>query len=338
MRASSALLGDTGVRLWDLNFPSSQVLMARTRVPYVDLDGLIAFSKRDRDGKVDAYLAAFLPDEVALVYFLGGDAVNATLLTPIGRFSVPIAQALHNVRAEAERAEIAFHRAPHQQLATMYASCTQPPLDPPLEARSAETLFQALLERRFSGTLELISNGRVNYAQVTEGQVASGHFSDVRTDEAPGPYLARLFTSVPPDPLPKVVVCAYPGLTELPLQATPAMVAMFRAYYWCLTDLIERERAGEGGKRAERARQRLLPQVPVLQAFGGVRDADAGDPLTEPAVLSEALAAWTRDLLGELEVIDPGCAPRMVRDATRDNRFAFGTVGFFERLPWRIQW
>jgi len=338
MRASSALLGDTGVRLWELTFPSSQPLLVRTRVPYVDVAGLISFSTRDRDGKVDAFLAAFLPDEVALLYFLGGDVVNATMLTPVGRFAVPIAQALHHIQNEAERSEIAFHQAPREQLAAMYATCTQHPVDPPLEARSAEAVFRALFEQKFSGTLELISNGRVNYVHVKEGRFSSGHFSSQRPDEPPGPYLARLFTSVPPVALPKVVARAYPGLADVPLQATPALVAMFRAYFWGLADLVEQEHKGEGVKRAERARQRLLPDVPLLQAFGGPRGVDASDPLAEPAAVSEALAAWTSALLGEMEVINPGCAPRMVRDATRDNRFAFNAVGFFERLPWRIQW
>jgi hypothetical protein len=103
MRASVAVLADTGVKLWDLVFPRSQVLMHRTRVPYVHLDGLIAFSKRDRDGKVDAYLAAYLPDEVALIFFLGGDVVNAAMLTPLGRFAVPIAQALQHIDRKSTR-------------------------------------------------------------------------------------------------------------------------------------------------------------------------------------------------------------------------------------------
>jgi hypothetical protein len=338
MRASSALLGDTGVRLWELVFPIGRPLLVRTRVPYVDVEGLIAFSKRDRDGKVDAYLAAFLPDEVALVYFLGGEVVNATLLTPIGRFAVPITQALQHIHAEEERSEVAFHQVPREQLAAMYASCTQPALEPPLAARSAEAVFRALFEQKFSGTLELISNGRVNYVQVKEGRFAGGHFSDQRPDEPPAQYLARLFTSVPPAPLPKVVARAYPGVAEVPLQATPAMVAMFRSYFWGLTDQVEAEHKGEGARRAERARQRLLPDHPVLQSFGGLRTVDASDPLTEPEVLAEALAAWTSDLLAEMEVINPGCAPRMVRDAARDNRFAFNAVGFFKRLPWRIEW
>ena len=80
MRASTAVLTDTSIRLWELAFPRGQVLLGRTRAAYVALDSLIAFSKQDRDGKVDAYLAAYLPDEVVLLFFLGGDLANAAML------------------------------------------------------------------------------------------------------------------------------------------------------------------------------------------------------------------------------------------------------------------
>ena len=338
MRASSAILADVGVRLWELEFPRSQALMQRTRVPYVDVDGLIAFSKRDRDGKVDAYLAAWLPDEVALIFFLGGDVVNAAMLTPVGRFAVPIAQALHHIKAEAERSEIAFHQAPGEQLAAMYASCTQAPEEPAPDSSSMESVFCGLFERRWSGVLELISNGRVNYLHVREGRFAAGHFSDRRPDEAPGQYIARLFTSVPPEPLPRISARPYAGLSEMPVQAPPAMVAMFRSFGWDLADLIEADHPGDGAKRAERIRQRLIPELPLLQHFGGMRGVEGSDPLAEPSALADALSAWTRDLLSELEIVDPGCAPRLLKEAAREHRFALGALGFFERLPWRIQW
>jgi len=338
MRASSAILVDAGVRLWELDFPRSQPLMHRTRVPYVDLDGLIAFSKRDRDGKVDAYLAAWLPDEVALIFFLGGEVVNAAMLTPVGRFAVPIAQALQHIQAEAERSEIAFHQAPGEQLAAMYATCSQAAAEPPLDASSADSVFCALYERRWTGTLELISNGRVNYLHVREGRFASGHFSDQRPDEAPAQYIGRLFTSVPPEPLPKVSARPYPGLGEMPVQAPPAMVAMFRGFAWGLADVLEADHPGDGAKRAERVRQRLISQLPVLQHFGGLRGVEGSDPLAEPSALAEALGTWTREVLTELEVISPGCAPQLLKNATREHRFALSAVGFFERLPWRIQW
>ena len=50
MRGSSAVLTDSNTRLWELAFPRDRVLVTRTRAPYVALDGLIAFSKKDPDG------------------------------------------------------------------------------------------------------------------------------------------------------------------------------------------------------------------------------------------------------------------------------------------------
>lgn len=338
MRASTAVLTDTSIRLWDLAFPRDEVIVCRTRAAYVALDSLIAFNKKDRDGKVDAYLAAYLPEEVVLLFFLDGDLVNAAMLTPAGRVPIGFGEALRRIHAESERGEIAFHRAAPDLLAAMYASCVRSPLPVQLDPRTPESVFKTLFERRWSGLLELISNGRVNYLTVQDGRFASGHFSGRRPDELPLSYVARLFTSVPPEPLPTVAVKLYDPPPPLPHQAQPAMVAMFRHYVWDLTDLIEGEAPGEGAKRAERVRQRLLEKHPLLSCVGGPRDAALADPVVEPRALAEGVAAWTRELLAEVEVLAPQSAPRLVRLSGREHRFALTAVGFFEQLPWRVQW
>ncbi len=338
MRASTAVLTDTSIRLWDLAFPRDQVLVARTRAPYVALDNLIAFSKNDRDGKVDAYLAAYLPDELVLLFFVGGELVNAAFLNPAGRFPAPIGEALRRIQEGAERSEIGFFEARQDLLAAMYAACSGAPLPVKLDPKSPETVFRTLFEQKWSGLLELISNGRVNYLQVKDGRFASGHFAERLPNELPLATVARLFTSTPPEPLPRVAAKVYDGPPPLPRQAPPAMIRMFRDYAWDLADLIEREAPGQGAKRAERVRQRLLPQHQVLQWVGGARGTQQGDPVVEPVVLADGVAAWTRDLLTEVEVLQPQSAPRLVRDAAREYRFALNAVGFFEKLPWRIQW
>jgi hypothetical protein len=338
MRPSTAVLTDTSIRLWDLAFPRGRALLSRTRAAYIALDNLIAFSKQDRDGKVDAYLAAYLPDELALLFFGGGELANAVLLTPVGRFPCAIGDALRRIKTQAERAEIAFHEAPRDQLAAMYASCAGAPLPVALDPRSPETVFKTLYERRWTGLLELISNGRVNYLSVKEGHFASGHFSDQRADEPPLSYVARLFISTPPEPLPKVVAKLFDPPPPLPLQAPPAMITMFRRYTWDLADLIEREAPGQGATRAERVRQRLIPQHQVLQWVGGARDTEQGDPVVEPGALADGVATWTGELLAEVEILQPQSAPRLLKDAAREHRFALNALGFFERLPWRIQW
>jgi len=338
VRASSAVLTDTSTRLWGLEFPRGQALLHRTRAPYVALENLIAFSKRDRDGKVDAYLVAYLPDEVVLLFFLGGELVNATVLTSAGRTAVALGDALQRIEVGSERGEIAFHEAAPELLAAMYGSCAQSPLAIPLDTKSPDTIFQALLEKQWTGLLELISNGRVNYLTVSGGKVASGFYAARGPDEPALSYVARLFTSTAPEPLPTVAVHLYDPPRPLPVQAAPALIAMFRSYVWDLTELIEGEAPGEGTKRAERVRQRLIPKHQVLDFVGGARGVERPDPVVEPAALADGVAAWTRELLSELEVLAPQSAPRLVRQSGREHRFALNAVGFFDKLPWRVQW
>jgi hypothetical protein len=336
MRASSAVLTDTSIRLWDLNFPASRVLLARTRSAYVHVDNLIAFSKRDRDGKVDAYLAAYLPDELVLLFFEKGDLVNAAMMTPVGRFAASISEALRHIRTEPERAELAFHEAPQQQLAAMFATCTQATCD--IGAPAPESVFKTLFDRKWSGLLELISNGRVNYLSVRSGRFASGLFSARRDDEQPMAYITRLFAAERMgEPKPAVSVKAFEGMDSLPLQAPPAMLTMFRRYVWDLAELAATE-VSDALQRSERVRMRLVPQYDLLRSFGGPRGSDLSDPIAEPAAVADAIAAWTRELLQELEIVHPQIAPRLLRDAGREHRFALSAVGFFERLPWRVQW
>lgn len=339
MRGSTAVLTDSRVRLWDLRFPVTRMLLPRTRIAYVHVDNLIAFSKRDRDGQVDGYLAAYLPDEVVMLFFLGGEVVNAAMLTPISRFPASIGDALRHIRSDPDRSEVCLHEAPREQLADMWATVAAAPLDLGLDPASVDGAFRVLMEKRWTGLLELISNGRVNYLTVRDGRFGGARFADERPGEAPNATVARLSHATPPEPRPVVALKAYAPMGLLPTQASPAMVAMFRHYLWDVLDMLEREAPGQSVRRAERAHNKALAAGhDVLRHFGLVRGADIADPIVEPAVLAEALAAWTRELLTEFEVSHPLSAPRVVRDAAREHRYALQAVGFFERLPWRIQW
>ena len=37
-------------------------------------------------------------------------------------------------------------------------------------------------------------------------------------------------------------------------------------------------------------------------------------------------------------MVHPQIAPRLLMGAAREHRFALTAVGFFEKLPWRVQW
>ena len=119
MRASTARLMNSPVRLADLTFPQVNRLVHRTRLAFIHLDNLLAFAKRDRDGRVDGYITAYLPEECLLLFFRKGEAVNAASLDATGRQVITITEALKRMRAEVERGELAYSAAPMEQLAWM---------------------------------------------------------------------------------------------------------------------------------------------------------------------------------------------------------------------------
>src|SRR6266702_3333239 len=156
MRASTARLMNSPVRLADLTFPQVTQLIHRTRLAFVHLDNLLAFGKRDRDGRVDGYITAHLPDECLLLFFRKGEAVNAASLHTAGRQVVTITEALRRMRAEVERGELAYCAAPMEQLAWMYQSCAVPSTMRFVDVADPGGFFPALAQEQVSGVLELI--------------------------------------------------------------------------------------------------------------------------------------------------------------------------------------
>src|SRR5437899_11653473 len=99
MRASTARLMNSPVRLADLTFPQVNRLIHRTRLAFIHLDNLLAFGKRDRDGRVDGYITAHLPDDFLLLFFRRREAVNAATLHPAARRGLTITEALNRLAA-----------------------------------------------------------------------------------------------------------------------------------------------------------------------------------------------------------------------------------------------
>src|SRR2546430_4908186 len=162
MRASTARLMNSPVRLADLTFPQVNRLVHRTRLAFIHLDNLLAFAKRDRDGRVDGYITAYLPEECLLLFFRKGEAVNAASLHTGGRQGITITEALKRMRAEVERGELAYCAAPMEQLAWMYQSCSAPGEMRSVDPSQPGAFFAAFTTDKGSGIFELTSNATMS--------------------------------------------------------------------------------------------------------------------------------------------------------------------------------
>jgi len=338
MRASTARLTNSPVRLAELAFPQTGRLIHRTRLAFIHLENVLSFAKRDRDGRVDGYLVAWLPDECLVLLLRSGEAVNAISLHTTGRDIIPITEALRRMTAEVERGELAYCTAPLEQLASMYQSAAESPQLKPVDARHPEALFPALAQERATGVLELISNGRVSYVRFEDGRYAGGHFCN-RPESVPVPkYVESLFKDDAEGHAPALSAALFPYRVDLPPQAPVALVHTYRELYWRITDAVEREVPGEGRRRAQRLSAALGATHRALEQLSAPRDAALMESVVQPDELAHALSDWARELLEGVEVLMPGTAPKVLRDATREHRFVLQSAGFYDRLPWPVTW
>src|SRR5438093_243925 len=199
MRASTARLTNSPVRLADLQFPQVSRLIHRTRLAFIHLDNLLAYAKRDRDGRIDGYLAAHLPDECLLVFFRKGEAG-------------------------------AGGEAPAMSAGTFSAG------------------------------------------------------------------------------------------DDLPAQAATALVNTYRELYWRIVDAVEREFPGEAKRRAQKVMTAIVDTHQALALLSVPRGTDTPDAVVRPEELATALTDWALQLLEGAEVMMPGTAPKVLKDATQIGR------------------
>src|SRR5205085_1157438 len=235
MRASTARLMNSPVRLADLTFPQVTRLIHRTRLAFIHLDNLLAFAKRDRDGRVDGYITAYLPEECLLLFFRKGEAVNAASLHTAGRQVVTITEALKRMRAEVERGELTY--------------------------------------------------------------------------------------------------CAAP-----PQQAPNALINTYRELYWRIVDEVDKEFPGDARRRAQKVSAGILDAHKAIALLSAPRGAETPDAVVQPEELSSALTDWSLQLLEGVEVMMPGTAPKILREATREHRYVLQSAGYYGRLPWQVSW
>lgn len=338
MRASTARLMNSPIRLAELVFPQVSRLIHRTRLAFIHLDNVLAFAKRDRDGRVDGYLIGYLPDECLLLFLRKGEAVNAAGMTTTGRHVLTIEEALRRMRAEVERGELAYCTAPLEQLAWMYRSCAGD-LEPRfIDAAQPEALFPSLQQERVTGVLELITNGQVSYLHIDEGRFIRGYFCDKPDDQPVPRYVEGLFRRDRDGMPPVMLASVFPPIDELPVQASAALISTYRELYWRIVDGVEREFPGDGRRRADAARAALEPSHPALTLLATPRTAEIGSAVVQPDDLVAALSDWVRLYLEPVEVMMPGTAPKVLQVATWEHRYVLQAAGFYRGVPWPVTW
>jgi hypothetical protein len=338
MRASTARLMNSPIRLSELSFPQASWLVHRTRLAFIHLDNLLAFAKRDRDGRVDGYLTVYLPDECLIVFLRHGEAVNAASLHTGGRQVITITEALKRMRSEVERGELAYCTAPMEQLAWMYQSCAAELQPRALHPQEPGTFFPLLKQEQVTGVVELISDGRVSYLRFDGGRFIDGYFCDKPAELAVAKFLETQFQPDAAGTPPALSAVVFPVVAELPAQAPNSLINTYHELYWRIADEVEKELPGQGQRRAQKVCAGIIGTHKALALLSAPRGVETPEAVVRPEELASALSDWALQLLEGVEVMMPGTAPRILKEATKEHRYVLQSAGFYAHLPWQLAW
>jgi hypothetical protein len=170
------------------------------------------------------------------------------------------------------------------------------------------------------------------------GRFVGGYWCE-KPDALPVPkYIESLFQAGPDGASPALSAALFPYSAELPAQAAHALINTYRELYWRIVDAVEKEFPGEGKKRAQKVSTGLASTHSALAVVSVPRAADTPDAVVRPEELAAALADWARQLLEGCEIMMPGVAVKVLREATREHRYVLQAAGFYSGLPWQVTW
>ncbi len=322
------------------HFPHEAAFLPRTKLSYINLPGLLSDGKRDRAARVAGFVCLQLGERCYLIFLRNGEPFHsARIHAEEGRGAAALSEVLRIAATECERGEagqIGYFGAPEAQLRAMLATIVQAPVEWAAQIGPArpELLFPRLRERQFSGVLELCAAGRHHYMLFEGGAFRSGYFTD-RDEAVPVPDFVRSVFGAAEGAL---RVTPYPALDELPVQAAPGLVDLYRRIVGGvlreLSAALGRDTAAAMLRDAQAEVGARHPAARAFQLTGEGRI--AGDPVASPDVLTDAVAAWLSAMLiaaSRHDGVDPAA---MVERVARDSRFVLQENGFFARLPWAV--
>ena len=320
-------------------FPHESAYLPRTKLAYVNLPGVLSDGKRDRQARVSGFVAVQLGERCFLIFLKGGEPFYAARITPQGRGPAALSEVLRLASTESERGEggqIGFFGAPEAQLRAMLATLVHEPLPltGELDPGRPERLFPLLRERGFSGVMELNDGGKHHYLMFEGGAFRHGWFCERDESVAVPEFLRGLFVAGA-----ALGATLYPALDELPVQAGPGFVDLYRRMIGgTLRELALATGRETALEMMQRGQGLAALEHPVVASFDITPEGRVmGDPVASPDGLTQGVARWITEVLiagaADHHGVDPAA---IVEKVARDSRFVLSEHGFFARLPWAL--
>ncbi len=323
-------------------FPHQEALLGRTRLRYVDLPGILNDGKVDRSSRIPAIVAIFHGTETDLIFLRDGDAVTAARVGPEERRPAVIADVIDRAEAAREHAEIAFYRTSPAQLRAIWSAASSPAILDAADQRfdGPGDLFAWVRRQGFDGVLEILAESGASYVVFAAGTPTESFLARHQSAGSIEEQLAEVLRAGGVQGAGAPHITGYPAVAEIPVQAPPALFALYRGLFSRTVEALGSELGEqEAGACFIDALERERADHPVLTTFDPRVSGEDGEVAAAEELTDAALALFVEVLrscgLRGTEEADGPPAELLTR-ILADQRYALQAQGFLERLPWSL--
>jgi hypothetical protein len=203
-----------------------------------------------------------------------------------------------------------------------------------LDARNPAALFPYLMATTFDGMVEIIAGSEVSYLVLRDGAVKRAYLAGAPKGTT-SDRLNQLFA--PTGRGGRLVVRRWGTPSPLPQQAPPALILAYRDLANRLVAHLVAAGRESAPAIAEHARRTLVASHDALESFS-VMDRATHDPVTDVDTLTGAVAAWVSEILWTAADLTTVAPEELLRELTHDRRHMLQSAGFFDRIPFRVEW
>ena len=221
-----------------------------------------------------------------------------------------------------------------EQLNWMYAACAGPAALRFVDVRQPEQIFPGAGDGRFSGVLEFISHGRVNYSSSTAGS-SPGISCDRPAGGSVVRYIESLFELRADGTPPAIAGSIVSELGDIPAQAPGSQVRAYRDLFRRISQAVAEEFPPKAKRKKSGPASPSRRIFPVFMVLGVSAHEDEPRPRRRRSADREfrrldsgswATSKWSLPAAPSGWCVNP----------TRDQRFVLQAAGYYDKLPWRI--
>ncbi len=312
-----------------MKFPRKKAILENAKLDFVNIDNVLASSKKERASKISGYVLLKYPDSTDIILLREGNPFDAGRFIHNKREVVPIEKIVNKAKT-ASSGLVSVYETDHEIVKMLYTSIREKPIFKEKDVSEVDVvkLIKKLVELKYSGFFELRKGISFSYVMFDKGYAKKGYFQDkLGISLSNEEFLKILLKSSQKEGL---KISAFKNAVRDEEQAPPSAINLFLNV---INDLSNRISSIVGESLAKRtlsmAFEKTKEQYEWLDGFKAKGFNLEGSVIVSSENLTGGCAYLIRDLI---EFYKPILGPRIdkiVKDTLKDYRFALKSLGFY---------